>query len=40
MEGLDLDVNALIMRFIATDSVRYEEFAKVWRDLNYPLIFS
>eukprot|EP00057_Strongylocentrotus_purpuratus_P000904 XP_001186470.3 PREDICTED: snRNA-activating protein complex subunit 1 [Strongylocentrotus purpuratus] len=38
-DGLQTDLKGLIIRFIATESVRYEEFTKIWRALNFPLIF-
>nr|XP_054767144.1 snRNA-activating protein complex subunit 1-like [Lytechinus pictus] len=38
-DGLQTDLKGLLMRFISTESVRYEEFTKIWRALNFPVIF-
>ncbi|XP_071494723.1 snRNA-activating protein complex subunit 1-like [Diadema antillarum] len=38
-QGLQRDVDGLLARFINSQSVRYEEFSRIWRELNFPLIF-
>ena len=37
--GVKTDIETLLSRFTETQSVRYEEFAKVWREMQMPLIF-
>lgn len=37
--GLKSDCETLLCRFQKTDSVRYEEFAVIWREMNFSSIF-
>ena len=38
--GVETDFSVLIQRFVATQSVRYEHFAEIWREMNFSLIFA
>jgi snRNA-activating protein complex subunit 1 len=40
MTGVKTDFSTLLKRFVETGSVRYEQFAEVWRDMKMPLMFS
>ncbi|XP_014666647.1 PREDICTED: snRNA-activating protein complex subunit 1-like isoform X2 [Priapulus caudatus] len=37
--GFQTDYEKLLSRFAVTGSVRYEEFAKIWKEMRFPLIF-
>ncbi|XP_064454878.1 snRNA-activating protein complex subunit 1-like [Ornithodoros turicata] len=37
--GFPTDMSMLLDRFVVTNSVRYEGFAKLWREAKFPLIF-
>ncbi|XP_074660331.1 snRNA-activating protein complex subunit 1-like [Tubulanus polymorphus] len=34
-----LDLQKLCRRFVSSDSIRYEQFAEIWRDMKMPQIF-
>ncbi|XP_033762777.1 snRNA-activating protein complex subunit 1-like [Pecten maximus] len=38
--GIKEDFEDLLQRFIATETVRYENFVEIWRDMKMPLIFA
>lgn len=38
--GVRTDFEALLQKFTETESVRYEEFAAIWRDMKFSLLFA
>lgn len=38
--GVRTDFEALLQRFTETDSVRYEEFAEIWKDMKFSQIYA
>nr|CAB3266424.1 snRNA-activating protein complex subunit 1-like [Phallusia mammillata] len=36
--GLQSDVEALLQKFVDTNSIRYEDFSKLWRESNFSLV--
>ncbi|OWF40500.1 snRNA-activating protein complex subunit 1-like [Mizuhopecten yessoensis] len=39
-KGIKEDFEDLLQRFIATETVRYENFVEIWRDMKMPLMFA
>lgn len=37
--GVKTDCNNLLKKFIATESVRFEEFVKIWQDMHFSYIY-
>jgi len=37
--GVKSDCRNLLKKFAATKSVRFEEFVKIWRDMQFPCIY-
>jgi len=37
--GVKTDCQTLLERFTATGSVRFKEFVKIWKDMNFPCIY-
>ena len=40
VEGVSSDIEQLMSCFSQTNSVRYAEFNKIWKDMKFPMIFS
>jgi hypothetical protein len=38
--GVKTDCHNLLKKFIATESVRFKEFVKIWQDMHFSCIYS